>query len=925
MLLLKDTIEKEAENRANGKPPKTSFFLVEKVALVDQQWSALSANLPFGNKIGKYCGKEVHSWGPEYWEEGFRKNMVVVCTAPILQRCLAHGYITIPDINLLILDEAHHAKKDHPFSRIIKDYYNRVPKDKRPRILGMTASPVDTKEDVPYAAGRLELLLQSRIATVSESTLDTQLGRKNHQGIIEIYPRLAMKWESDLISELDLIIGSHPILKKQLQFSKNSAREHGAWFAHRYWKLCFTDAEYAKWMAKAESFDMDAMIRYPTGNAAMIVQRVQECVLAYRLPKLSDRAELMSTKTLCLLRILQKYFCRDQSHSHKCIIFVDQRNAAQILTEMFNEETSDIRMPYLKSAYLVGSQSDGGPGDMSYRDAVVTIHKFCKGELNCLFASSVAEEGIDIPDCDVIIRFNLPTSMIQYIQSKGRARHASSTYISMAEQNSHKHAKQIRDLEQSASLLRQFCSRLPEDRLLDSGSRLLCPVDDWERGLAEEHYDVPGSGAKLTFSHSIEVLATFVSSLQDAANINLGPDYMVMRSGDGYRALVSLPEKSPVRAIYGDLKKSKHDAKCSAAFKLCVELVKKKYINEHLRPIFQRYLPSMRNARLAVSCSKKERYNMLLKPTTWSKVGPVEMLFAVALTLARPQSVGRPSRPLILLSREPLPQISEIPMFFGEGAMSCVRLQQISKPLDLRGEKSPLVEGLLGFTLRVFQDVFSKCFDTNSGQFPYFLAPSSKQHEYRFTHAEPACVIDWAAVKLAQENESIKIGHGDDPVVFFQNRFVKDPFDGSRKLYTVKVRPDMHPSDPVPEGVPAPRHRDWKSRQHTICEYSNSLWRKSREARTWDMAQPVIEAVNVSLRRNLLDDYERDEATSKSCFIIMEPLEVSSVSCNLGCLCGMPLISSHSFLLRLWLWPSPSRRSYIASIITSLRSTVVIF
>jgi endoribonuclease Dicer len=66
-------------------------------------------------------------------------------------------------INLLIFDEAHHTKKNHVYARyillslfvvctdkkyrIIRDSYLQVEPSKQPRIFGMTASPVDTKDD----------------------------------------------------------------------------------------------------------------------------------------------------------------------------------------------------------------------------------------------------------------------------------------------------------------------------------------------------------------------------------------------------------------------------------------------------------------------------------------------------------------------------------------------------------------------------------------------------------------------------------------------------------------------------------------------------------------------------------------------------------------------------------------------------------
>ena len=95
-----------------------------------------------------------------------------MCTAEILNQCLMHSFISIHDINLLIFDEAHHTKKNHAyarlvpsiiqcfrwvsgliFDRIIKDYYvTQMDLAKRPKIFGMTASPVDAREDVVQAA-----------------------------------------------------------------------------------------------------------------------------------------------------------------------------------------------------------------------------------------------------------------------------------------------------------------------------------------------------------------------------------------------------------------------------------------------------------------------------------------------------------------------------------------------------------------------------------------------------------------------------------------------------------------------------------------------------------------------------------------------------------------------------------------------------
>lgn len=48
-------------------------------------------------------------------------------------------------IHLLILDECHHAVKKHPYSLVMSEFYHTTPKDKRPAVFGMTASPVNLK------------------------------------------------------------------------------------------------------------------------------------------------------------------------------------------------------------------------------------------------------------------------------------------------------------------------------------------------------------------------------------------------------------------------------------------------------------------------------------------------------------------------------------------------------------------------------------------------------------------------------------------------------------------------------------------------------------------------------------------------------------------------------------------------------------
>jgi ERCC4-related helicase len=50
------------------------------------------------------------------------------------------------------------------------------------------------------------------------------------------------------------------------------------------------------------------------------------------------------------------------------------------------------------------------------------MDEFRNGQLNVLISTAIIEEGIDVPACNLVIRFNKPANFSSYMQSKGRAR-----------------------------------------------------------------------------------------------------------------------------------------------------------------------------------------------------------------------------------------------------------------------------------------------------------------------------------------------------------------------------------------------------------------------------------------------------------------------------------------------------------------------
>ncbi|KAI1006532.1 Dicer-like protein 1 [Podosphaera aphanis] len=884
VLLLRHILAQELEDRVHGMKRRISFFLVDSVQLVFQQHAVLKANL--NTPMEMFCGDMgCDLWNKEVWENHFNKNEIIVCTAEVLRQCLHHSFISIQDINLLIFDEAHHAKKDHAYARIIKDFFARQPANARlPRIFGMTASPVDARVDVRKAASELEAILHCQICTAKDGSLLQIVNKSNGRSEqLGRYATLPHKFKTPLYHQMEECFAKDRILRKALLFSHEASSELGAWCSDQVWKICLSENETKKLLAKAGRFDISSKIepapelieksRSQINKALEIVQSH-----TFESPDYSDDSpwsENLSSKVVLLVRYLRERFERETTD--KCIVFVKQRYTARILALLFSQE--NIRTKWLHIGVLVGTRS-GETGDLntSFRDQVVTMMKFRKGIVNCLLATSVAEEGLDVPDCNLVIRFDLYSTLIQHIQSRGRARHANSKYIHLCEAGNQDHTRIIMEVRRNEGILRQFCKMLPEDRKL-SGNDI--SLDDI---LAREKHSrvlkIPETGAMLNYKLSLIVLANFVDQLPNSAEGNLQVEYVITGQLKKFQCEAILPESSPIRGSIGEWSSTKQVAKCSAAFETCVKLLEGKYLDNWLIPTYsKKVLPAMRNAKLALDSKKRSAYTMRTKPKLWASPGAAEQLFVTVLTLEDPEAMDRPTQPLALLTRSCLPQLPSFMLHFGGGRRSPVRCI----PLDFIQVNEEQIEQINTFTLCIFDDVFSKGYEPNPSKMPYFLVPARFTVELE-TNTDPSSMIDWESVtdifeyqkKWAKDpwtNEAWKTA----PDEFFTDKFIVDPYDGSRKLWSIGVSKKYKPLDPVPPNT-APRTGARKNNIN-IMEYSCSLWAKARARRTFDPDQRVIEAQYISLRRNLLDEMDSTESQApKQCFIILQPLKMSPLS-----------------------------------------------
>lgn len=711
----------------------------------------------------------------------------------------------------------------------------------------------------------LEKLLHCKIATTSDLSLIRNNISRPSEDVVE-YDRLPTPFETPLHQELKARFGDVSPFEKLFQESKKISAELGCWASDMFWSFSLTEEQARKIEMREERKFHAQKEGNPIAKLDAQIARLREATqvikdFSFSTPEANSRD--LSSKVLVLHKWLQLYFSR-QSDA-RCIVFVERRSTARLLHLIFGY----LGGAHLKSGVLMGVNSSVGDLTVTLRKQVLAVANFRKGDLNCIFATSVAEEGLDIPQCNLIVRFDLYRTMISYVQSRGRARHRNSKYLHMVEKGNPMHTQAVLEARRSEKLMRQFCQSLPADRLL------LGNDVDFENDMVKERnfrtFTDPSTGAKLTYGSSLAVLAHFISSLPQGNEIPLQPNYIMSIEAGKFVCEVILPDNSPINSAIGRPASKKSVAKRSAAFEACILLRKGKYLDGNLLPIYTKQLPVMRNALLALDMKKKNSYRMRIKPSVW-EYGRGDLPTALYLTILDvTNGLERPYQPMGLLTRVPLPQMPRFPVYLREGKITEVKSMSFGSGFDVSGD---MIEHLTTLTLRAYKDIFAKTYEHDPTKMSYWFAPLKDPKTVVIEGYEsPADFINWSVVQDVFETEEYK-WTPDMKHEYLRYRFLVDKWDGGRRFFSVEVAPDMKAMDPLP--AHSEKHKKFND---SILDYSVSLWNKSRKNYSWDLSQPVVEAERVPFRRNLLAPAEEKEHDGKiRCFVCPEPLRISAVS-----------------------------------------------
>lgn len=593
---------------------KIAVFIVEKVALVHQQAEYMQ-EVNHQYKVGTYYGdKGLDEWSSERWLEEFSERRILVLTAQIFLNALNHALIRMTSVAVIVFDEAHHATGEHPFRRIMVDFYHTLPVNERPKVFGMTASPVkvraDTKSinDCAEAIAMLEETLDATIFGVSEeSQEELEALVPTAHDFVALYSAVENVLDDENTQKDDELAmkSGMDALVPSLTNSRTNSR------ANRN-KIKNSNQRYSGSRGnKGNGRKPSIMSKGPKDDIRALLMRVQQSLGRYVATFLSnelmgdkDASEYTREEKEILAKIRNGQFISDhvrvlldtimdegkrweqeteEKGSFRCIVFVQQRLFAFAIAWVINAMLKPINDARFEAAAVVGCHAKSTYLKMSQNQQNDVLNKFRRGKFGILVATNVVEEGLDIPTCSCVIAFDAVLSSKAYIQARGRARSPGSRYIALVPSNSSMHTDCISRAYQGAQFMKETIKVMNSQNGAEWRLKLKA---DAKKAMEDNTKIVllsKSTTARVLPVAAFTLLNRYVWGLHDAAN-RVNPTYKVKSTKEGFIATVTLPKPSPVPEASSTAQTSSQLAKRIAALNAYVALYEVGEVDEYLLP-----------------------------------------------------------------------------------------------------------------------------------------------------------------------------------------------------------------------------------------------------------------------------------------------------------------------------------------------------
>ena len=380
-------------------------------------------NLP-ADRINVLTGELSPKERQKIWE----RSTVVTATPQTIENDIITGRIALQDVVLLVFDEAHRAVGSYSYVFIAEEYLKSA---RHPRILALTASPGSNEERIREVVKNLGI---EHIEFRSEGSPDVKpyVQRVEFEWIRVDLPLIYKEVRSLLremlkeslkpLSQFRFVSTYSPdISKREILEAGRRINAEVAKGNYAVGHLMLHQAKAIKLQHAIELLETQGLTalraylkklredrRTKSSKELMGDPRMRKVTYLLVQAKESgiDHPKMEKLKELLIDQLREK-------STSKIIVFTNYRDTGRKIVE-------ELSGKGIRAERFIGQATKSNDRGMTQKQQKETLERFSRGEFSVLVATSVGEEGLDVPEVDLVVFYEPVPSAIRSIQRRGR-------------------------------------------------------------------------------------------------------------------------------------------------------------------------------------------------------------------------------------------------------------------------------------------------------------------------------------------------------------------------------------------------------------------------------------------------------------------------------------------------------------------------
>ena len=375
------------------------------------------------SKVRTYTGSDRPAKRGQIWDEA----TLLIATPQVIRNDVDSGLIQLKDVGLLIIDEAHHAKGNHATAQVADRYRQQASK---PWLIAATASPGSTQKAIEQLWKRLDvkqISVQKRedymlrpyavdmnIATIRVMLDETTLGLLEPLEAHQFDEINTLRRQGFLAPTEHLTAGliEEAAQRASIAISRKDPRGYDAARRisdvrrmHMLLGLLKTQG-----LRSARSYldRADEQLREGERSTSRFLKKQ----VIHNFRKAVQSMDECHPKSGLVRQLVEEHLVKNPNE--RILIFSEYRDTVDHIVEDLN------KIPNAVVDRFIGQSKRGRREGMSQKQQLEQLERFRNGEMNVLVATSVGEEGLDVPSASMVLFYEPVPSAIRSIQRRGR-------------------------------------------------------------------------------------------------------------------------------------------------------------------------------------------------------------------------------------------------------------------------------------------------------------------------------------------------------------------------------------------------------------------------------------------------------------------------------------------------------------------------